>query len=780
MRQFYSVLVVVLLLLNVTVYAQEPGKRMIYAHYMGCFPPGLKSLSHYYRRQHKYIDPANMSSMEAQQGSHLTNWPLLPQAYTIDEIDLRQSAELEIQRAMRIGLDGFAIDAWAGGDFARSMVKLFLEICKEKQLPFYITVCMDPSCHAVKTDRYDDSAGGHIQGMYDTVRNMLSNFGDHPNLARRDGKPLIFFYGTQGFLPKEKQRLGAGKNESARWREKLIMFNGLREMVRKEFNTELFLHHDIDNAFLGVDLAKIKDSRVPNQPGPIMAELAGYLATGDDKLQGQDAIGGFMGGNWEPEFEAAAKNVQKVGKTWSIPMWHQYNNLAGSLRVEPGTNVLRRHWDMARSTNSTLIQYVTWNDYGEDTGLAPGTATRYTISDLTAHEIKWWKTGKEPIYDHDKVYLTYRRFPAGSSIFPFNGRRFADGVLEVASILTKPATIQLPGRSASYEAPTGLYVKQFPLSDGPVIAKVIRDGKVALEVNSPDPISNKPWREANAMVCYSSEYERQWKIDFPNTPVEYFAEYGDADNDGLPNWFEMLWFGKLGDYTTATLANPQDDPDGDGLTNLQEYQQQTDPRQKELSYHVGFVWDLATVHKNGLSFNPDTDANRHRVWHYLYNLGEYPVPMDGNYIPCPVASPHVSYAGDMVLFLPVRDEQYKKVYGWIARHKNPDDGSWMIQLKPNRNSNTIIAWKSPIAGTVSVHITTVARKKFKSKSTLVIQRSDPLETVARLVVPGDQTVDMDVPSVAVKAGDMIYIIGTLEPGYINLMLQSLKITLLSM
>ncbi len=44
----------------------------------------------------------------------------------------------------------------------------------------------------------------------------------------------------------------------------------------------------------------------------------------------------------------------------------------------------------------------------------------------------------------------------------------------------------------------------------------------------------------------------------------------DTDNDGLPDAWERQYFGHLGVDLSA-------DPDGDGLTNLQEYQQSTDP-----------------------------------------------------------------------------------------------------------------------------------------------------------------------------------------------------------
>jgi hypothetical protein len=70
---------------------------------------------------------------------------------------------------------------------------------------------------------------------------------------------------------------------------------------------------------------------------------------------------------------------------------------------------------------------------------------------------------------------------------------------------------------------------------------------------------------------------RNWKADFGEAPPVLRGEYADDDHDGLPNWFEMYWFGKFLDYTTCTAADPKADPDADGRSNLQEYLDQTDP-----------------------------------------------------------------------------------------------------------------------------------------------------------------------------------------------------------
>ena len=103
---------------------------------------------------------------------------------------------------------------------------------------------------------------------------------------------------------------------------------------------------------------------------------------------------------------------------------------------------MRQHWEEARNIPSTLMQFVTWNDYSENTNLSPGINSRYSYFDLTGYYIRWWKDGVPPVYDHDKVYIFSHKYPHGAKVFPFQPKADPDNCIEVVSILTKPARLR--------------------------------------------------------------------------------------------------------------------------------------------------------------------------------------------------------------------------------------------------------------------------------------------------------------------------------------------------
>ncbi|MGI6495468.1 MAG: endo-1,3-alpha-glucanase family glycosylhydrolase [Kiritimatiellia bacterium] len=546
--------------------ARPPREKKIYAHYMGCYPAGAASTA-YHRMNDAHTVRHDGSGMHDAYGDRWRNWPLVPDGMNVS---LEESADLEIRRALRGGIDGFAIDAWAGGDGAKAVLDALFKVAEEKDYPFEITICLDAGIQA-------------NWGLADSIRYVVEKHGDSPKLARRDGRPLIFGYLSSfvGFrhgaevLKQKPEFENTAENElhnerGLRTTEEgwQLMADGLLDM-RKQVGTDLFLHWCMSAFF----------HNVPGATQDDLVRAAGFMGARFG------AVGEFLGGGATHDRMAAA--VKAAGAEWSEPLYFQYENIGwGGNRISNGMEILRDRWQHARDNDSTLIQFITWNDYTENTCLAPAYETRYAVLDLNAHYVEWWKTGTEPTPDHDKVYLSYRKYPKGATLFPFQAKQGdAGGVIEVVTLLTKPATMRLVGRDAEWQAPAGLGWKQFPLTPGPVVAEVVRRNwlglpRVVCRLESPEPVTDRPFREQNGMTCFSTEFMRHWQADFGDAePPLLRGEYADDDADGLPNWFEMYWFGKFLDWSTATVADPDADPNQDGKTNLEHYLDQTDPTQ---------------------------------------------------------------------------------------------------------------------------------------------------------------------------------------------------------
>lgn len=558
-----------LLCLNLTAFAVDakpPREKKIYAHYMGCYPVAAAATAHH-RMNDAHRARHDGTGQHDAYGDRWRNWPLVPDNM---KVSLEASADLDIRRALRGGIDGFAIDAWAGGDGANAVLDALFKVAEEKDYPFAITICLDPGIQG-------------NSGLADSIRYVLEKHGASPKLARRDGKPLVFGYMSSfvGFrhgaemlkqrpefantADKDLQNERGLRTAEAGWQ---LMADGLLNM-QQQVGANLFLHWCMSAFFHNVTNGTWSQDDLVRAA----AFMGGRFG----------AVGEFLGGGATHDRMAAA--VKAAGAEWSEPLYFQYENIGwGGNRISNGMEILRDRWQHARDNDSTLIQFITWNDYTENTCLAPAYETRYTVLDLNAYYVKWWKTGIEPVPERDQVYLIYRKYPKGAAIFPFQSKRAdAGGVIEVVTLLTKPARMRLVGRDAEWRAPAGLSWKQFPLTPGPVIAEVVRRNWLGLprvegRLESPEPVTDRPFREQNGMTCFSTEFERNWQADFGDAvPPLLRGEYADDDHDGLPNWFEMYWFGKFLDWSTATGADPDADPNQDGKTNLAHYLDQTDP-----------------------------------------------------------------------------------------------------------------------------------------------------------------------------------------------------------
>ena len=464
--------------------------RKIFAHHMACYPVAAAATAHH-RMQDAHKVRHDGNGQHDAYGDRWRNWPLVPDGM---KVDLETSADLEIRRALRAGLDGFAIDAWAGGNNAKEVFSALIKVAEHKDYPFEITICLDAGIQS-------------NAGLTDSIKWVLENYGDSPKLARRDGKPLIFGYLSvfPGFrhgaeILKQKPENADKDVKELRtdpWLRTTpqgwsVMAEAQEEM-EAAVGKALYWHYGMGAFF----------HRVPSElhDENLLIEAATFMA-------GRfDAVGEFLGTGARYDRMAAA--VRAAGAEWSQPLYFQYENIGwGGNRIGNGLDLLRTCWEGARRNNSTLIQFITWSDYTENTALSPGYSTRYAVMDINRHFIDWWKTGSEPTSEHDKIYIFYRKYPQGASFYPFQAKRAdSGGVIEVLTILTRPATIRMPGREHEWEAPQGMSYKQWPLTPGTVAAEIVRDGKTVLRLDSPEPVTDRPFREQNVFGVQQQHME---------------------------------------------------------------------------------------------------------------------------------------------------------------------------------------------------------------------------------------------------------------------------------
>jgi hypothetical protein len=568
----------------------ETRNRKIFGHYMGSFAAGSGAIQYHATTGIESMNPpANILAesrlagtprpllgdwAKTSVGGEYRNFALTPQNRTLS---VREAAELEIRRAMRIGLDGFTFDAWAGDKKARDLLDVMFDICETEKLPFELAITLDTSTMN-STDGDLVAYDGNVWEK--TIKWLLDKHGDSPNLARRDGKVLIMGYqsawpGRFAITQHVKRTMpdATAAQQKAEANRLRVTEEGWRliadtyRKMEKNIGRPIYWEFCLNAFFEGV----------PNVPSGTIVKAAAFLA------KEFPAMGMFL---WEGPVPDIARAVLDAGAEWSHPMKLQYENFGWAQTASPGLNWLRGDWKQARTMPSTLIQQITWNDYHEATNLSPGYNTRYAYYDIMGEFIRWWKTGVEPASDRDKVYIFSHKYAAGSKMFPFRAKSRAGNFIEVVTILPAPATLRMPGRKtvdgeSKWVAPAGLSYKQFPLTPGPVSVELSRRGEVSVHLKSSEPVSDRPFRQDTGKVGVSTEDRRLWAEDFgKDEPYFSYSEYGDADGDGLPNWFEMLWYGKFGSMKTATNADPNAVPLGTGKTNLQHFRDQTNPFKK--------------------------------------------------------------------------------------------------------------------------------------------------------------------------------------------------------
>jgi hypothetical protein len=346
-------------------------------------------------------------------------------------------------------------------------------------------------------------------------------------------------------------------------------------------------------------------------------------------------------------YPVIADAVNHSGKAWGMPILNIHSGIGQFYISLPGVERLIDTWNMAYDTKAQIAQIVTWNDSNEATCFAPSTSINYAFTSLNQKFIHKFKHGRFPETKEDMVYLFYRKYhpDADPRIYARatverdrNKWGRTDDMLHVIIFAKTAGTVNVTGTSkGTVELPLRQGYNEFKLKTAvnqEIAARIYRHGVLEHELISPERVTDRPFREDLIPWGWSSDCRRYYDQDFgPDfRPISYYSQ---RYNDGIPDWFRLLYFG-----TTELPAGglPNADPDQDGIDNLHEYLLGEDPTKANQHYEPGYVWDelpkaLAQAVDQQFSarinMNPYPDKHGKLVHTFMYQKdGE----LDGNYL----------------------------------------------------------------------------------------------------------------------------------------------------
>jgi len=535
-------------------------EKQVFAHYMIGITPNTNAWEKRYQSQSTYEAPFSDKT-----GGRYREYVHAPYAYEADKV---ADAHLEIRRALRAGIDGFSFNYFGDEAKARETIHAFFQAAAEGGYPFTFTLAVDSG---IMPDRDAEwgVGGPSYMGVVDIVRWFCTTFEESPHLARYKGRVPVFTYQGVWLMIDWAVYQGSGafdwtlandgpdtwwwqdpalRNTEAGWH---FMAEAFREAARDALGDADAIHWvvDMDHFFYGApESPSLEDW---GRASEIVAGAAGTVQT-------------FLP-VWSGQEKALARAGEQVEGGWSQPVFLQYVRDTVT-RETLGLANLEEAFSEATARDSRLLEVTTWNDYNEATNISPGINSRYAAGLVLRHYIHRWRTGADLSVSEDEIYIFNRKYlPGAPEASIWDTWTQHAGRLAVAVALTEPAEVVVEG-FGGWEAQAGFSQRSFPLAVGPVAVEIIRGGEVVERFTHLDALSPVAWRQDLLLSAHCNLGRRLWERDFPGAPYPDRPEYGDLDGDGLPNWFEGVFFGRIYDWMSLPAVSPGDDPAGTGKT----------------------------------------------------------------------------------------------------------------------------------------------------------------------------------------------------------------------
>jgi hypothetical protein len=419
--------------------------RLAFAHYFTPYPLSLDNVdpaTDYYTRN--YLSPTGESGKHAAYGGLLRDRPIGRPKLALTDY-AAQDFETEIRQAKAGGLDGFTVDILgvSGANYDR-VVKL-MQAANRVDPAFKIMLMPD------MTSLADDDQT--------VVRAKVAALAAMPAAFRLgDGRLVISPFKAEQF----------NVDWWKTWLASLKSTNG------------------ISAAFVPCFLNWRTNM-------PLFAPISyGFSAWGERTSASAASMA------------TAATTAHGYGKIWMSPVAVQDSRPnQGNYFEASNTETLRATWAAATTGGAEWVQIPTWNDYSENTSIAPSANHGWSFLDVSAYYMTNWKLGLNLPVVRDGMYLTHRAHPAAATptfaetklMTLRTGTTAARDTVEVLAFFKAATTVTVRVGAATYtwQAPAGVSAMTWPLGTGTVSATAARSGVTVASVTSPKAVTSTPY-----------------------------------------------------------------------------------------------------------------------------------------------------------------------------------------------------------------------------------------------------------------------------------------------
>lgn len=211
----------------------------------------------------------------------------------------------------------------------------------------------------------------NIQEWVNTLGGALDNFGKSPALWRLDGRPVIIHFGTD--VSSEAPPMTGDNKPDGGWR---FVLKTLRDSGRSFYFIADIRPHTFGGIKEWSGIADGVHMFAPASPTSFMTEKQTELSA-----------------------------------TFTVPyMWSVspgYYNSAAKAYTEPDFRRIHETYLAAMKAGAKLINVLTWNDFGEDTDIAPSANKGRALLDIFSYYNNWFKSGVQPVTKDNEVILAY-------------------------------------------------------------------------------------------------------------------------------------------------------------------------------------------------------------------------------------------------------------------------------------------------------------------------------------------------------------------------------------